>query len=60
LEKTLLNYLKLYNHHIPQRVTGAKTAIQALKEWQKTNPELFVKRVCDQTELDNSGGAGGQ
>ena len=34
LETTLLNYLKLYNHYIPQRAIGAKTPIQALEEWQ--------------------------
>ncbi|MBR7634505.1 IS481 family transposase [Janthinobacterium lividum] len=54
LETTLLNYLKLYNHHIPQRaIIGAKTPIQALKEWQQKKPDLFVKRVYDQTGLDN-------
>ena len=52
LETTLLNYLKLYNHHIPQRALDAKTPILALKEWQKKRPELFVKRVYDQTGLD--------
>jgi transposase InsO family protein len=53
LEATLLNYLKLYNHHIPQRAIGTKTPIQALKEWQRQKPELFVKRVYDQTGLDS-------
>lgn len=53
LETTLLNYLKLYNHHIPQRAIGTKTPIQALKEWQRTKPDLFVKRVYDQTGLDS-------
>jgi transposase InsO family protein len=53
LEATLLNYLKLYNHHIPQRAIGVKTPIQALKEWQQKKPELFVKRVYDQTRLDS-------
>jgi hypothetical protein len=47
LETTLLNYLKLYNHHIPQRALDAKTPILALKEWQKKRSELFVKRVYD-------------
>lgn len=28
-------------------VIGAKTAIQALKEWQQKQPELFMKRVYD-------------
>jgi hypothetical protein len=48
----LLNYLKLYNHHIPQRAIGTQTPIQALKDWQHRKPELFVKRVYDQTGLD--------
>jgi len=51
----LLNYLKLYNHHIPQRAIGSKTLILALKEWQQKRPELFVKRVCDQPGLDSYG-----
>lgn len=52
LEATLLNYLKLYNHHIPQRAIDGKTPIQVLKEWQHRRPELFVKRVYEQTRLD--------
>ncbi|MGV7211496.1 integrase core domain-containing protein, partial [Oxalobacteraceae bacterium A2-2] len=52
LETTLRNYLKLYNHHIPQRAIGSKTPIQALKEWQQQKPDLFVKRVYEQTGLD--------
>jgi transposase InsO family protein len=52
LGTTLLNYLKLYNHHIPQRAIGTKTPIQALKEWQQQKPDLFVKRVYDQAGLD--------
>ena len=46
------SHLKLYNHHIPQRAIGSKTPILALKEWQQKRPELFVKRVYDQTGLD--------
>jgi transposase InsO family protein len=52
LETTLLNYFKLYNHHIPQRAIGSKTPIQALKKWQQKNPDLFIRRVYDQTRLD--------
>jgi hypothetical protein len=52
LETTLMNYLKLYNHHIPQRAIAGKTPILALKEWQRQKPDLFVKRVYDQTGLD--------
>ena len=57
LQATLLNYLKLYNHHIPQRAIGSKTPVLALKEWQQKRPELFVKRVYDQTGLDSYTGS---
>ncbi|PIW71188.1 MAG: IS481 family transposase, partial [Hydrogenophilales bacterium CG12_big_fil_rev_8_21_14_0_65_61_21] len=30
-----------------------QTPIQALKKWQTEKPELFVKRVYKQAELDN-------
>jgi hypothetical protein len=53
LEATLLNHLKLYNHHIPQRAIGARTPILALKEWQQKKPDLFLERGYDQTGLDN-------
>jgi Integrase core domain len=49
LEQTLLNYLKLYNHYIPQRAIDGKTPILAR---QRQKPELFVKWVYDQTGLD--------
>jgi len=44
LETTLMNRLKLYNRHIPQRAIDSKNSILALKEWQKKCLELFVKR----------------
>jgi len=53
LKVTLLNYLKLYNYHIPQRAIGGKTPFLALKEWQQNQPELFVKRVYNRTGLDS-------
>lgn len=49
----MLNYLKLYNHHIPQRAIGSTMPIQALKIRQKRKPELFVKRVYGHTGLDS-------
>ena len=52
LESTLRNYLKLYNHNIPQRALHHQTPIQALKEWQAKKPDLFVKRVYNQAGLD--------
>lgn len=52
LETTLGNYVKIYNHSIPQRALQHKTPIQALKEWQVKQPELFRKRVYNQPGLD--------
>jgi transposase-like protein len=53
LESTLRSYLKVYNNSIPQRALNHLTPIQALKEWQKKKPELFVKRVYNQAGLDS-------
>ena len=54
LETTLKLYLSTYNHSIPQRALHHRTPIQALKAWQDKKPELFVKRVYEQTGLDSS------
>ncbi len=53
LSKTLLRYAYLYNQHIAQRALNHKTPLQALKDWQKTNPELFHKQVRNHTGPDN-------
>ncbi|MCL5797096.1 MAG: IS481 family transposase, partial [Gammaproteobacteria bacterium] len=43
----------LYNHHIVQKNLGHVTPVAKLKEWQKTHPELFVKKVYNQLRPDN-------
>ena len=53
LQTTLEHYLKTYNHHIPQRALHHQTPVQALKDWQRKKPALFVKRVYEQSGLDN-------
>ena len=53
LETTLQHYLTTYNHRIPQRALKHLTPIQALKTWHVKRPELFVKRVYEQTGLDS-------
>ena len=53
LSVTLNRYMKIYNHHIPQKNIGHLTPIQQLKEWQKIKPELFNKQVYDLAGLDN-------
>ncbi|MDD5125361.1 MAG: hypothetical protein PHT85_12315, partial [Methylovulum sp.] len=56
LEKTLLSYLVICNHHIPQRAINHQTLMQAVQKWQEDKPELFVKKVYDQMGLDRCGG----
>lgn len=53
LESTLRNYVKIYNHNIPQRTLQHQTPIQALKKWQQEKPDLFIKRVYNQAGLDS-------
>jgi len=52
LEATLTNYVKTYNHRIPQRALNHLSPVQALKKWQADKPDLFVKRVYNQPGLD--------
>lgn len=53
LQATLESYLKTYNHQIPQRALKHLSPVQALKDWHKKKPELFKKRVYNQSGLDN-------
>jgi transposase InsO family protein len=52
LETTLERYVKTYNQQIPQRALNHLSPAQALKEWQRKKPELFKKRIYNQTGLD--------
>jgi transposase InsO family protein len=47
LKQTLSHYVKIYNHHIPQKNIGHITPIQALKNWRKNEPDLFKKNIYD-------------
>jgi transposase InsO family protein len=53
LEATLNQYVKTYNHLIPQRALKHISPVQALKDWRAKKPELFKKRVYNQPGLDN-------
>ena len=44
LEDTLSRYVRLYNHHIPQRALGHIAPVQALQDWQEKCPRLFKRR----------------
>ena len=37
LEQTLLRYVALYNHQLPQSVLKSKTPMQAMKEWHQSH-----------------------
>jgi transposase InsO family protein len=52
LEDKLHEYLNLYNHHIVQKNLGHISPVAKLKERQKTHPELFVKKVYNQSRPD--------
>jgi transposase InsO family protein len=54
LESTLMSYMKTYNHLIPQRALKHLSPVQALKKWYDEKPELFKKKVYNQTGLDIS------
>ena len=47
-----MSYQNTYNHHIPQRALNHLSPIEALKDWREKSPELFVKWVYKQAELD--------
>lgn len=53
MQHTLEKYLVIYNHHIVQRNLGHLTPIQMMKKWYTEKPELFKKRVYNQTGLDS-------
>jgi len=56
LETTLARYLKIDNHHIPQKALGHKTPVQTLKKWQAESLELFVKRIYNLEGFDKKEG----
>lgn len=53
LQRTLLRYAWLYNHHLPQAALNARTPMQAMKDWYRTHPHLFHKRPYDRPGLDS-------
>lgn len=51
LQTTLQRYTKLYNDHLPQRALGHHTPRQAIEQWRKDHPEIFVRRLKNQAGL---------
>ena len=53
LQTTITRYEKLYNEHLPQKALGHKTPLQAIRAWREEKPELFIRKLKNQTGLDN-------
>lgn len=53
LEETLLRYVALYNHQLPQSALQSKTPMQAMKGWYDSQPSLFHKRPYDRPGCDS-------
>lgn len=53
LEQTLMRYVYLYNHQLPQSALHSRTPIQAMKDWYQTHPNLFNKRPYNHPGCDS-------
>jgi transposase InsO family protein len=53
LSQTLLRYVALYNHQLPQTALKSKTPYQTLKDWYASHPHLFHRRPYDRAGCDS-------
>ena len=53
LEQTIMRYVALYNTQLPQSALGSRTPVQAMKDWHKSKPDLFVKKPSNRPERDS-------
>lgn len=53
LETTLMRYVWLYNHHLPQKALGHAPPIEALKNWYAEKPDLFISKPRNRPGPDN-------
>jgi hypothetical protein len=44
MNQTLLRYVELYNHQLPQSALQSRPPVQAMKQSYESHPELFNKR----------------
>ena len=51
--QTLLRYVALYNHQLPQSALKSQTPMQAMKLWYASHPHLFHKRPYERPGCDN-------
>jgi hypothetical protein len=48
-----MRYVHLYNTQLPQSVLRSRTPMQAMKDWHKSHPHLFIKSPRNHTGRDN-------
>ena len=53
LEQTIMRYVTLYNTQFPQSALGSRTPIQAMRNWHRSNPNLFVRKPGNRPGCDN-------
>ncbi len=53
LEQTLMRYVALYNHQLPQSALKSKTPLQTMKDWYASHPHLFHKQPYDHPGCDS-------
>ena len=52
LEQTLLRYVALYNHQLPNSALKSKTPMHAMRDWCHGHLHLFHKRPYDRPGCD--------
>jgi transposase InsO family protein len=53
MAQTLMRYVALYNHQLPQSALKSKTPMQTMKDWYASHPHLFHKRPYDRPECES-------
>jgi transposase InsO family protein len=53
LELTLMRSVQLHTPQLPQSALGSRTPMQAMKDWHKTYPHLFVESPSNQAGRDS-------
>ena len=52
LAQTLMRYVALYNHQLPQSALKSKTPMRAMRDWYTSYADLFIKRPYDHPECN--------
>jgi transposase InsO family protein/transposase-like protein len=53
LEQTLMRYVFLYNHHLPQAALQSKSPFQSMQLWYESHPHLFKNKPHNRQGCDS-------